>query len=554
MSAQVGLDFLDEMDRAEPIMTRNWLNTIPSVASAKLRDMQLALLSKTADAMQQHRRILIQAPTSFGKTHCMSALIAAAEQADLRVLVLATRTRLIRQIHERLEEFSIRHGILAAGMPGYLNWSHPVQLASIDTLYRRCIVDEKTPLPLADVVLFDESHLALGASRRVVLDNYPTAWHFGLTATPAKTSGASLSQQFDALILGPTPNELITAGSLVKVRVFGTPVVSEKELKSIGTNSATGDYKTGNLSALMSKPKLVGDVVQNWLRIANGKRTLVFACDKAHGACLLEEFRQAGVAAEQLTDDDNEATREEAILRLERGHTLVLVNCFLLSYGVDIPRVEVVVMARPTKSLVLYLQSVGRGIRPFPGKNEMLFIDHGRVVDHLGMPTMDRHWSLSGDNANQQAKQITERLKKDQQQRTCKDCMTMWLVSEDGPRCPMCGWQPIVKPRGIATEDADLSETGRDDLSPEKMREFFAMSCQWYATRWPDRWLQKSSSGRWWAWVQTKTRFRLPENTPIPKIYWHLEIQIPTDEVSGWLKSQQIRWAKFKAKRGRQIQ
>src|SRR5690606_31052059 len=125
-----------------------------------------------------------------------------------------------------------------------------------------------------------------------------------------------------------------------------------------------------------------------------------------HGSQLVTEFRQAGVAAEQLTDDDDDATREEAIARLEGGATQVLVNCFLLSYGIDIPNVECVVLARPTRSVVLYLQAIGRGMRPADGKQFVTIIDHGRVVASLGLPTYDRDWSLDGSgNVNAQARE-----------------------------------------------------------------------------------------------------------------------------------------------------
>lgn len=548
MSAQVS--FLEEMDRAEPIVARNWLNQL-NPADFGLRDYQMQMVARTADAMQQFRRILIQAPTGAGKSRVITAITGAAQQADLRVLILATRTRLVRQLHDNLDAFHIQHGIMAAAMPGYTNWSHHVQIASVDTLYRRCLVDQKTPLPSADVIVFDESQLALGASRQAILNSYSGAWLFGFTATPATISGKSLKEQFETLILGPSPRDLIASGCLVKPRVFNIPGVSEKELQEVGTDSKTGDYKTGNLSRLMAKPKLVGDVLQNWLRIANGKRTIIFACDKAHGAKLTEEFRQAGVACEQLTDSDSEDTREASIARLERGHTTVLVNCFLLSYGIDIPRVECIVLARPTRSVVLYLQTIGRGMRPFPGKDSVIFIDHGRVADNLGHPHIDRYWSLIGKNANLVAREETAHLITQEQHRNCAECSASWLVSEDGPRCPSCGWTPAPRAMGIRTLDAELLESNATKVA-EQRDEFFAMSCQWFASRWPERWKTKPGSGRWWAWIQTKTKFKLAEDTKIPQRYWTARLQDPSLEVSGWLKSQQIRWAKHRQKLARE--
>src|SRR5690606_2333324 len=166
--SQVGLD----LPLGEPLhagaRAGNWLDVLPAEADV-LRPYQREILARTAQAMRIHRRICIQAPTGAGKTHIIASLVAAAVVFGFRVLILATRTRLVRQLHERLESFDIPHGVIAASLPGLSNFAQRVQVASVDTLYRRCVVDGKMPLPSADVVVFDEAHLALGASRQKLL-------------------------------------------------------------------------------------------------------------------------------------------------------------------------------------------------------------------------------------------------------------------------------------------------------------------------------------------------------------------------------------------------
>lgn len=549
-----GSDFFPLESAPIPDSTqRDWLDALPPQADV-LRTYQRELLAQLAIAIKSHRCALVQAPTGSGKTHVIATIVAAAMLAGLRVLVLATRTRLVRQLHERMEVFGLPHGVLAAAIPGLANWSRPVQIASVDTLYRRCLVDRKMPLPGADVVIFDEAHLALGASRQALLDSFPGAFIFGFTATPAKTSGAALSDRFETLILGPSVTDLIASKQLVKPRIFSKPVMSAKELNSVAKDSKTGDFATGELSAMMSRPKLVGDVVTNWLRIANGKRTLVFACDKGHGAQLVEQFRQAGVPAEQLTDNDDEDTREEAIGRLESGATHVLVNCFLLSYGIDIPAVECVVLARPTRSVVLYLQAIGRGMRPSPNKETMILIDHGRVVENLGMPTYDRDWSLDGANVNQQAREklAESRQTADEKPRHCAECSLIWIVSEDGSNCPNCGWHPVAKTRPVQISEAELGEIPAMPIDTAGIEHFYREACGWYAQRWPDRWQAKEKSGRWWAWVQTRTKFKRPDDERMPSRFWEITHKPSSYETSGWLKSQMIRWAKSQRNTGEQ--
>lgn len=533
----------------EPHLVASFLDSLPAVCDV-LRPYQRKQVGEVAAALQTgHRRIVAQAPTGSGKTHKIAAIAAAACQHALRVLILATRTRLVRQIHDRLGEFGVHHGVIAAPLPHLRNNALTVQVASVDTLYRRAVVDKRMPLPPADVVIFDEAHLAGADSRLAILDAYPQAIRIGMTATPARKSGRGLGAVFDCLILGPSVLELIAAGMLVRPRVFNTPIVSTAELEAVPKDAAN-DFQPKALGALLSRPKLVGDVVSNWLRIAAGKRTLCFAVSKAHGAQLAQEFTQAGVAAELITDADPESTREEVIARLEGGQTQVLVNCFLMSYGVDLPTVECIVLARPTRSVVMYLQMVGRGMRPAPGKADFLLIDHGRVVESLGLPHAPREWTLDeGRNINIEAREQLARKASEEKPRTCPECHHMWLVSEMGEACRECGWVPAPRPKAVAVQAADLAELEWEDTpqttpqSPD-VAQFYREAVYWYGARWPDRWRNRPKGGRWWAWSQTRERFGFAETLAMPRAFWEAQPVPVSAAVNGWLKSQMIRFAK----------
>lgn len=522
-----------------------WLENLPPAFDCLRKYQRQQLADARAAIASGESRVLIQLPTGGGKTHIIAAIAGCALAAELRVLILATRTRIVWQIHERLEEFQIQHGVIAAALPDLNYRAAAVQIASVDTLYRRSIVDEKLPLPDSDIVIFDEAHLALGASRVALLERYPNAVHFGFTATPAKVSGRPLRERFDKLICGPSVKALIASGNLVRPRIFSVPAATERELAAVAKDAKTGDYATGEIGELMSRPKLVGDVVQNWLRIANGKRTLVFACNKAHGAALTQDFLQAGIVAEMLTDQDPEPDREAAIFRLEEGRTQVLINCFLLSYGIDVPSVEAVVLARPTRSVVLYLQTIGRGMRPAPGKDHIILIDHGRVVESLGMPDEDFGWSLDdGRNVNTSARDaIAARRRSEEATRICPECAHMWLVSEDGPACSCCGWAPKPKPKPIAASDANLLEINGRMSDTNDWEAFYREALGWYASRWPVRWEQKQKSARWAAWMWTRERFDLAAVRP-PSRFWNISPMKAGPVAAGWLKSRMLAWAK----------
>lgn len=169
-----------------------WLDVLPAKAEQCLRDYQRRQIAELAQKMRLYLWILLQAPTGAGKTHIIAAIILAAVAAEMRVLVLATRTRLVRQIHERLDAFGVPHGVIAAPLPELRNFNALVQVASVDTLYRRAIVSGKIPLPPADLGIFDEAHLAMADTRLQVIESYPDVPWLGFTATPARKSGRSL--------------------------------------------------------------------------------------------------------------------------------------------------------------------------------------------------------------------------------------------------------------------------------------------------------------------------------------------------------------------------
>lgn len=530
----------------------DWLNVLPPQADC-LRDYQAEQVRHVAEAMRNgSRRILVQGATGSGKTHVIATIVLAAFLADLRVVVLATRTRLVRQLHYRLGAFDVPHGTIAGALPGLLNYSARVQIASVDTLHRRAVVNEHIPLPGADVVIFDEAHLSTADTRIGILDSYPGAVRIGFTATPARKSGRSLGAAFDVLILGRTIRQLTAAGVLVPTRIFNTPIVTTKELRSVPKDNE-GDYQQQALSELLSRPRLIGDVLENWLRIAKGKRTLCFAVNKTHAAALLDSFLRAGIAAEMLTDDDDEAAREEVIARLEIGSTLVVVNVFLLSLGTDIPSVECIVLARPTRSLTMYLQIVGRGLRPSPdtGKRDCILIDHGHVAENLGLPHSDFGWSLddkrnASREAERQVKATTERM------RACPECAAIWMTSEQGHACPECSWKPLPGSKAIVAQEADLQEMADEEERPtphdQRVICFYREACGFYARRNPDRWMQKSKSVRWGAWCETQAKFRLAETVKKPGQYWDLSPFAPSVEVSGWLQHRIIKFARARAK------
>ena len=204
------------------------------------------------------------------------------------------------------------------------------------------------------------------------------------------------SKRYDDLVVVSTPAQLIADGFLVEPRVF---TVRPSELPDLsGVRTRRGDYDERALAAAVDRQPLVGNIVEHWLRLADGRRTVAFAVSVEHSRHIAERFREAGIAAEHLDGTTTPLERDAILRRLERGETRVVSNCGVLCEGWDQPSVKCCILARPTKSVGLYLQQAGRILRPWRDTSgdavSAVVLDHaGCAVTH-GLPQDERALSL----------------------------------------------------------------------------------------------------------------------------------------------------------------
>lgn len=373
------------------------------------------------------RRVLAQLPTGGGKTTVAAMIALGAIGKGKRVLFVAHRSEIVAQAYWRLVESGVpetdcgvvmadgkiphpKTGALVSGV----RRGAPVQVGSVQTLARR------RPLPPADVVFIDEAHHAAADTWATLVAHYEAAGAtvVGLTATPERADGLGLRKLFDALVPIATMSELVTAGYLVAPQVFTTP--HRPDLSDVKVTR--GDYDVAELSRAMRTATLVGDLVDHWKRLAGGRSTVVFAVDTAHSREIVQAFCDAGVTAEHLDGATPKADRAAILARLASGETTVVSNCAVLTEGFDCPRVKCVALARPTKSLSLYLQMVGRGLRPWQDVSAIILDHAGSALEH-GLPQEDREWSLDG--------RATPRT------RRCAGCKAP--LSKRAKQCPACG-------------------------------------------------------------------------------------------------------------------
>jgi superfamily II DNA or RNA helicase len=329
-------------------------------------------------------RLCLVAPTGSGKTVMASAMIHGAARKGKRCLFLAHRKELIDQTVDKLHRWSVRPGVIMADDPRRDDYL-PVQVASVPTLARRL-----NRLPPAELVVVDECHHATSDSYRKVIDAYAHAVVIGMTATPWRTDRNGLADIYTASVLAATPAELIASGALVPYDAFAYDAPDLHEVRV-----TMGEYHQKDLALACNTKILVGSVVREYTTHAAGRRAIVFPVNIEHSHSLVDEFRAAGFSAAHVDCNTPRDERGAAMERFRRGDLLVLSSVGVLTEGFDVPAAEVCILARPTKSLSLHLQMIGRVLRPASGKDRALIHDHAGNVMRHGFPDDDRDYSLT---------------------------------------------------------------------------------------------------------------------------------------------------------------
>lgn len=383
----------------------------------QLRGYQDRAIDALRSAMQQGARApLLCLPTGGGKTVILATIAAQAAARGRHVLILVHRRELIHQTASKLAWAGLDHGIIAAGHPAS---DHAVQIASVQTLARRLARMDWAP----SLVIIDEAHHAAAGSWRQILNHWPDAYRLGVTATPCRLDGRGLSEAFDHLVLGPSVADLVFWGFLSPARIYAPPVVADLS----GVRRRAGDYANDQAAAAMDRPTVTGDAIAHYQRLAAGQQAIAFCCNVAHAVSVCDAFKTAGISAALLLGGTGD--RDQVVADFAVGIVRVLVTVDVVSEGFDVPAASCAILLRPTQSIGLYLQQVGRVLRPAPGKDAALILDHVGNVPRHGFPDDPRKWSLA-DGVVKRASTAAPSV------RTCPEC---YAAFKPQPICPVCG-------------------------------------------------------------------------------------------------------------------
>lgn len=392
--------------------------------------------------------ILCQLPTGGGKSRIIRAIVDNYAQSRKVIYLIAHRQTLVRQLSTEIQEAGINHGIIQAGAP-YIRYR--VQVCSMQTLVRRL---DKLPEP--EIVIVDECHHLKSNSYMRILDRWPEAKLLGMTATPQRIDGKGFDDIFEELIVGPSMRELMDGGFLSDYEYYAPAVVDMS-----GAKIRAGEYDSREASERVDRKVITGSAVEHYRKYADHQPAIASCVSIAHSEHVATEFMEAGYKAIAVNSRMDALQVQRAIDGLRSGETEILTQCEMLGEGVDIPAATCLIGLRPTASLTIYLQHVGRVLRRAEGKDRAIILDHVGNWQRFGLPDDEREWSLMA-----KAKKISD----PSAYKRCPECLM--IVSVSAKVCMHCGYTWAVQVRDMIPEEVegqlvsvkDRDETDNQDL------------------------------------------------------------------------------------------
>jgi superfamily II DNA or RNA helicase len=380
-----------------------------------------------------HRAVLAVLPTGGGKTVCFSYIAQAAAKKGNRVCILVHRQELLDQASSALNNMDVNHGIVAAGKK--MDLSHSVQIASVNTIARRLHL---LPPDFFQLLIVDEAHHSNAGTWAKVMHHFAAAKLLGVTATPVRSDGRGLKEYYQTMVQGPGAEWLTNNGYLAPAKVFAPP-----GFDSGGLRKRMGDF---DMTQALERVQM-GDCLAHYQQHLSSKTAIAFCCSVAHAEAVAALFQRNGIAAASIDGTMATAERRQLLDDLGTGKIKVLTSCALIGEGIDVPSVGGCILLRPTESVGLHLQMIGRCLRPQDGKTAVV-LDHVGNTLRLGHYLDDYGWSLDG--ANKRERDAAPSVK------ICPVCFaTSASVLQ---ACKNCGHLFAVMEREVKVIDGELKE------------------------------------------------------------------------------------------------
>lgn len=362
-----------------------------------LRPYQQKAKKEIFSAWSECSNVLFQMPTGTGKTRLFSSIISdikawsALRSINCRVLIVAHRIELIDQISENLQRYSISHGIFAGGRKRDLR--QYVQVASIQTIAHHTNNSVIRDLDIRFIII-DEAHHSIASSYKKLWQLFPGAKKLGVTATPWRMNGEGFLTIFDKLITSEPIKVFIAEGWLSPYNFYSVrnESIEVQRISTIKEYDIEGDYKISALEREMDTLQIRARLLDSYQKLAKGKKGIIYSISRKHSEHICEEYKKAGVNIVAIDATTPRDIRRLYVKRFKNGLIDIIVNVDIFSEGFDCPDIEFIQLARPTRSLVKYLQQVGRGLRPTEGKTKCIILDNVGSCLKFGLPNENRPW------------------------------------------------------------------------------------------------------------------------------------------------------------------
>ena len=395
----------------------------------ELRDYQADLIRDIrCSAMAGNRSIVSVLGCGGGKSIIQAAIAKGATDKGNRVLFLVHREELCNQIRDTFSGMGVDMDLCDVSM--------------VQTVSRHI-----ARLPSYQLIITDEAHHSVAKTYRKIYDAFPDVLRLGFTATPIRLNRGGLGEVYEDLITSVSTQWLIEHHYLAPYKYYSVMLADTSHLHTVG-----GDYKKDEVKELMQQKEIYGDTVEQWIRLARGKKTIVYCASVEAARETAVRFSAAGSVSAALDGTTPKDERKDVMDRFRAGEVTVLCNCELFGEGLDVPDCECVVLLRPTQSLPLFIQQSMRSMRYMPGKTALI-IDHvGNVYRH-GLPDDDREWSLLPKKQQENVVKVRE----------CKNCFAVYPANLSA--CPYCGYQATteIQTKDRRTVEVDLVEVRRQN-------------------------------------------------------------------------------------------
>lgn len=403
----------------------------------ELRGYQLELIESIRNHIRRgSRAVLAVLGCGGGKSVIQAEISRSATLKGNTVLFLVHRKELCEQI---------THTFTAQGVDMTKCSVCMVQTAS------RHIKDITPP----QLIITDEAHHSTANTYKKIYSTFPDALRIGFTATPCRLNSGGLGEVYDSMAVSVSTEWLIRNHFLAPYKYYSVKLADTSDL-----HVRAGEYKADEVAELMQNKEIYGKTVEQWERIANGKKTIVYCASVEAAECTAKEFQQSGYTAAALSGSTPKEQRSQIMQDFRDNKIKILTNCDLFGEGLDVPDCECTVLLRPTQSLTLYIQQSMRSMRYMPGKTAII-IDHVGSCYLHGLPDDNRSWSLDARKKQENAVKIRE----------CPNCFAVY--SPECQKCPYCGYKAVKEIQRDSNKkvvEIDLVEIARqNDIKNTKL-------------------------------------------------------------------------------------